>query len=532
MTYIDILNEKVNIKKEVLGTLPVNNKKNIKKYVEELEKTKKEFEKHHDDIVSEINRRYDKKIPVKSNSEKLQKLRKEKIRIQKVLYILNNINTPYEKMGLDKRLHKLKYYYKNNFKDVNEVIFSIIMSFKEVGITLKIDDFVYSKFSRDYIQMFLNGINSKTLDIDKIKEFFDETYWKCPDIILHIELSFRLIYLKHEKQLIKYFEKQKNILTKKITDQEIIDKYLELIKREDVLKKDDSENIIKAFLNQEENIKEFDEKEIFKKYSKYVSEQNLNEIFKSEDKLKELDERFIELKYIVYEFKDIKRYGYIIQAIKKRYDELKNDKNLKNEYKQILKEIVKKEKRISSITNKTKSKIIKKEITEAELVEQNNIIKNLQELYRRYDEAKLNNTISENINDSSNYLDIINLANSFYRENVRLARSVNPEAEPNDIETLIAGMKKIVISPYLTILNNYNINEEKNLIYVIKDRYRLLNIKLNEEMLEEENLDKIIEDCKFFEKYYYIRKNNIDLKQINEYCELKKVLDLEKKRNS
>ena len=67
-----------------------------------------------------------------------------------------------------------------------------------------------------------NNITSDTL-----KNKFESVYWQCPDLIIHIELNFRYIYLKNQKEIDKYFESKKDFVIKQtnVSSQMIIEKY-------------------------------------------------------------------------------------------------------------------------------------------------------------------------------------------------------------------------------------------------------------------------------------------------------------------
>lgn len=121
MSYSSEIIEKIEVKREILSTLPTNNKKNREKYDKVLSEAISEFEKIESYIYDEIKHRYSEinKIESKDN---LSQIQNELNNISSIIYLLNDINTSYEKMELDKKIHKLKYYYKNNLEEINSVI--------------------------------------------------------------------------------------------------------------------------------------------------------------------------------------------------------------------------------------------------------------------------------------------------------------------------------------------------------------------------------------------------------------------------
>ena len=58
------------------------------------------------------------------------------------------------------------------------------------------------KFLNEYRN--LGDINSK-----EMKAKFDDIYWKCPEIIMQIELNLRTLYLINEEEIDKFFDTQK-----------------------------------------------------------------------------------------------------------------------------------------------------------------------------------------------------------------------------------------------------------------------------------------------------------------------------------
>lgn len=121
MSYSKEVIEKIEVRKEILSTLPTNNKKNKEKYLKVVNETISEFEKIENLIYNEIKVRYLEidKIEKKDN---LSQIQNELNNIISIIYLLNDINTSYEKMELDKKIHKLKYYYMNNLEEINSVI--------------------------------------------------------------------------------------------------------------------------------------------------------------------------------------------------------------------------------------------------------------------------------------------------------------------------------------------------------------------------------------------------------------------------
>ena len=72
----------------------------------------------------------------------------------------------------------------------------------------------------------------------------------------------------------------------------------------------------------------------------------------------------------------------------------------------------------------------------------------------------------------------------------------------------------------------YNIPflEQKDLAVIIKDRYRLLNFKVEKENLSEDNIDSLIDLLKNVCTGINIREAKLDIEEIEELCKIKKIL--------
>ena len=163
--------DKISVSKEILDNMPKNNKRNKEKFKKSLEDLKGEYSKIKDEIYKEIKYRYSKKMGDLKVNKEIEELNISLSQMEDNLNILNSFNTPYEKMNLDENIWRLKRYYKDNLENVNNEILQCINSFKSVGINLTASDFNYSKYTKEYMQVFFDekdNLNSK-----KIKKAFE-----------------------------------------------------------------------------------------------------------------------------------------------------------------------------------------------------------------------------------------------------------------------------------------------------------------------------------------------------------------------
>ena len=204
LTNVEKIIENIGVNKEILSTMPQNNEKNKKIYKEKIEEIKKEYEKYKSDILDIFSKRYNEEINI-SIDKSIENFSNRLNTIKNLMYLLNDEQTSYEKMGLDINIYKLEKYYKENLENVNEQIASCIEKFHMVGIELNIEDFNYVSYVKEYMEVFLQELQKDDIHSKKLKTAFEQIYWKCPDIIRNIALNFRNIYLSIlKKKKIKF----------------------------------------------------------------------------------------------------------------------------------------------------------------------------------------------------------------------------------------------------------------------------------------------------------------------------------------
>ena len=508
--------EKISVEKELLSTMPKNNAKNIKKYKEKIEELFKEYTKNKEEILEALENKYEKETNIEENPE-ISNLTTRINTIEKVLYLFNDDKSSYEKIGLDKNIYKIGKFYKDNFENINIQILESINKFKEVGIDLSISDFEYTTYVKQYMQVFFNELPN--INSDKLKSKFEELYWKCPDIIIHIEMNIRNIYFKYENKIDKYIEKEKNDLLKKWDKEpkDIMGAYLELKEKKDNLMKINKKIIMEKLMIGKMKTKDYEENKIIK---------SLKEIYQN-DKLEneeELEENVYKFLNSLYEYENYSEFKFIINDIKKYYEEKENYKKVYDETKKKIDLI---EKKILNINKK----IIKpgffgrKKDNSHKLVEQNQLILELDGLYKELDLDNCYTKISNKLKDNSTIYDALKIAESSYYYLITLIIKNQKDIEQDEIEEKIERLEEFIKSPYNNIINNLTILEDKDVALIIKDRYKLSYFILEKEDLDIDNVESLISTLNKIEEYFNMRKIKINMEEINELLEIKKILN-------
>ena len=225
-------------------------------------------------------------------------------------------------------------------------------------------------------------------------------------------------------------------------------------------------------------------------------------------------ENVVRLRKSLYEYKEYKRFEYIINDFKSLYEH-------KNEYKDLygnkLKEISKKEKTVMGINKKinrtgffrpSPNKIIALE------AEKNKIISELLLDYDDVDSLKIKDTIYNHVTDETTYYDIFKLTTYNYNYFVSLIRKENKDITPEEIKSSLDELQKYIYDNYVDIIDNIKISDTKDIEKIIIDKYQLNDIIVNSENLDLDSIDKYISNVDKIILYYDVKRLNIDLEGI------------------
>lgn len=490
---IDELNQNIDNIKEVLDTLPKNNKKNIKAYKDEALNIYNDFKNKRSILEKELEKRKI-KISDLSVNENIEKERKELKFLEDNLYLFTDTNTSYEKSNLDINIYNVSKYYKYSLDKVNDDILQIIKTFTRLGINLTNKDFYYSKYLKKYLDALLNGRN--------VKDTFENIYWKCSDILTHAELNFKSLYLKNKNTFDKYYALKKNNLLKNTSSKEIIENYKMLYKQldNDIFK--DKATIYNLFKDRVLNINDF-KGDLIKKSYQNIFNKDYNNI--------DIDD-VIKYYYALKEYMDYLNIMYIIDDAKKL---LESKNNYKSNCKSILRDIKRNECKLVKI-NKIINKIDNKSKDSGKyIIMQNTIINKLKELYDNLFDNDLLDRLYKVINSDTTYDEVIEIYYNNYLYLTKLIKSLNDEVTLEELTNNIDIVKNIYFSPYKTFLKSSLLGEDKDIKLVFSDCYSLVSYNINVDLLD--NYDEINDLRNNIYKiiiYYYINALGINIEDI------------------
>lgn len=511
--------EKITATKEVLSAMPKNNEKNRKKYIEKLDEIQKEYEAYKNDIEEQLKKRYKNEVEQEPNKE-IENLETRLTTIESTLDLLSEEKTSYEKMGLDRTIYQLTKYYKENLERVNEQIRVALEKFSKIGIKITAEDFDYSQYARNYMGTFFKELEKGNINSDKIKAKFEEIYWKCPEIMVHIELNFRNIYLKKQAIIDKYFEKEKNNLLKKWdkTPKEIFNSYMDLKKIKIEKEAIDKNILLNKFLNKELDAKEFEEEKVKLNCQKVLPKGIAQKIFEDEETQNNIQKFLSSL----YEYKNYMDFKFIIDDVKKYYQD---KEQYKKAYQETKKKIDLAEKKLKKYNKKAESKGLfgKKKDNTNKLTEQKQLIVEIKEYYKELDLNKFYNKICSSMTDNSSLYDVLILADSYYNYLISCLIKNNKNITQEEMDEKIKSLDEFLKSPYHTMIEHINITEEKDVALIIKDRYKLLNFTVEKEDLDINNIDGLIETLENIQIGINMKKAGLDAKNIEQLCKIKEL---------
>lgn len=509
--------EKIDADKELLLARPKNNLKNKAIYYETVENMKKEYSEYEEKITIELKKRYEKEVNVEPDSE-IEILKGRIETRDKIIYLLNNYKTSYEKMGLDKVIYKLEKFYKENLENVNEQIKIAIQKFSDVGINLTILDFNYSPYVREYMESFFKEMVKDDVNSATMKNKFEEIYWKCPEIIIHIELNFRNIYMRNEAAIDKYFLKEKNDLLKtwEKTPEEIIRFYLELKTKKIEKEQNDKSILLKKFMEGEFQTKDYLPEKLSNAYNSLISE-NLDKSIEE----KEAEINITKFLNSLYEYKNYMEFEFIINDIRKCY---KEKDNYKKEYEQIRKTIYTNEAKLKKINKKMTKKSIFTNGKESFKAEQNELILQLKDNYKQLEKDKFHYKVYTKLNDKSSLYEILRLANSYYCYMVDCIIRNDEKITQEEIDKKIEKLDEFLKMPYNALIKNTTILEEKDIAMIIKDRNKLLDFNIEKEDISANNIDGLIRMLENIKTGINLKKAGLEIKTIEELCTIRKLL--------
>ena len=420
--FLNFISEDIDAKTTLLSTMPVNTKLKKKKYNDKIEEMSETYMNYRMSVKKYLDIK-SKSLDIKEDlNTNLEKVNKKVNELQHARFILNPMNTYFEKMGFDSLIYSISNYHEFNFNNLNDIINGFLDKFDLVGIKLTDKDFNYTTYVYQYMKAFLEVRNSKDKKYGPVNEIFEKIYWKNPELIDHIELSFRKVIKKYESKFKNYISKiQKDVLLScKITDyNDCLNKLKISYEEYNVENRENISDIIDFAKKGIIDINNYleDSKIRSNAYADLtIDSVDLNDKKKMENFYENLEK----LKLTVEEYKNYTDFYTIFEEFSKKYKKsIGKKENNENKIKEIKAKISKSEAKLEKISNKVISgktglfgkgdKETLNNLTNESIILANEIYKD----YQKYDELYFENYISKILHESLTVSEVLNLYYSF-----------------------------------------------------------------------------------------------------------------------
>ena len=518
---LDDFNHDVDVAKDVLTSMPINNAKNLALYKTKVSELEEEYSGYRDQLLKEITKRSSKYLNYKPN-ERLAIVKKE-LMDYKDVNLFNPLNTPYEKLGFDTLLYSLTHYYKNDLASVNEDIMETFARFREVGVELTEADFVYSNYARKYIRELLRDNN-----LERMKDVFEDLHWKCPDVISHIETSFRVLFNKNIKAFENYIEnRQKEIIQDNLSYNDYVLKRNNLGREAYELEHYDESVIVTRFMEGDLLLNDYNIINLSRCYSKFLGDNA--DINKGKEKM----EDFKNLFHGLTEYKNYLKYSYVIEDAKKKFAEkdshLGQLPKLMKEINALADELEKLTEEINNGSGKGFLFFKKKVDIEHNYLEIDAKVKELDAKFDEYDIALIYEKMNSELSATSSIYDIFNFALSYKGYLRYCIKEHEEDIDINKVKSIVKEYDKFLTDPYVNIIKNTNFNTEIDLGTIIMDHYKLLEINLNKDEMTPEAIDELLKSLEVIINSYYLEKYDLSIDFVMDLFEAKKIVEGTKK---
>ena len=540
--FLEFINKDIEGKKTLLASMPINNITNIKKYNEKIASMYTDYSYYKESVLKYINAKsesFEKKKKTKNNDE----LQQQFDEYRQMKFLLNPMNSFKEKMGLDKLLYDIRNYSNFAFDEINETIKKLIAKFGEVGISLRSEDFKYTCYVNDYMTEFFacNG------DYSKLSETFEKIYWYNPNIIEHIELNFRLLIKKHQKDFESYISnKQKSILSqnnfKDYTEftKALAKKHEELVDS----KEEDISDIIEMAKSSKIEINNYFPDSKFRVTA--FSNITVNEVdFNDENAKNKVLSTLKRLKTNALEYANYLKFKPLFNYFKEKYEKQESVESNNASLKTIESQISSKESKLISINNKIFSKEKssgssifsffnkkKPESLKNLKIESLKIAKELYDLYYEQDRLNFENKIINMKADSLLLIsDVVRLYYSYNFFKRETFAKVFELENYKDIVKLCDEFDEFASNPSNIIINGINTFEESDVASVICNKYRLENINIELADLDEDSIPQLINKIDFVFRIDKIEHSDLSVEKIWFIVENNQIKEKEIKEN-
>ena len=476
----------------------------------------KKYTEYQDFLLSNINMRIEKLMPISHNQE-FEQQEKYICKLLKLSVLENNYSNKIYFYDIIKNILELAQYGENNIDNMNSKLKNIIDYFISVGIKVDLNLFHYSNATLEYMKKFLEEVNSNDF-YKNMRVTFESLYFENPQIINHLKLNLLLIVNRYQKKIIEYNLNQLNKKKIELSSDSLYKDYCN--KSEELMIKINTDPfyILDKFLNEQLKVDDYyNYKEASDTYfSSLLGNNSFSKL--SSEKQTELYSQVLKLKSSIAELKEYFYFKPMIDDLLKIY---KNNTDITKKYNEKQKEIE------DNLKIRTKlfhtyqklckpnllGKVNQSKIDKAKLL-LNQKINELSKLYDELNQIEINYLIFTHINDSSSIKSLLLQATYSYPYLKSIYDNIyNNEEEPIEFEEFESRLIKFIYNPNSTFINKSSIIIE-NIESVVAEKYRLFDLKINVSDLEVDSIQKLESIVDSIVNLYYLIETKADMRDI------------------
>lgn len=520
-SFLDFINADIESKKTFIQSLPTNNKTNQKKYNQKIDDILKSYNYYKDAVTKYINAKSE-SFKYKPSKPDIDKITESLNEFKDMLFMFNDNNSYKEKLKLDAAIYDLHTYSEYTFEDINLFIRDLLDKFKKAGVILKSEDFQLTSYVNKYMKAYFESKNG----FDNLSKIFEEIYWFNHDIIKHIELNFIILIEKYKKNFDNYIinEKKKILDSMKVKSrEELYLKYEEIYKKYNECLDEDIADIVEKAKNNDIDINNYFEDSKFR--TSTFAELTINEVdFGDNSSIEKLLSVLERLKQNTLEYKSYLKFLPLFNYFKDKYSKMKTTADIENDIKKLEKDINVLYTKINRLNGNSSSPIQKAMsfINKKEVVSSNEsndevlvLVNKLYDLYISKNKLSFEKYISRLHTKGTIFAsDIMSLFYSFNYFKIEIFKEIFETENSEQLSQLCDDFDNFASNPTNIITKGINVSEDVDMATIISDRYRMENINLLPEDLDEDNLDALINKIDFIKRIYKIENSTLSVEKI------------------
>lgn len=480
------------------------------------------FDKYKVLLENEMRLRFKNEMPI-DKTEEYNKQLEEVDQLLNVVKLNSDISDSF-KLKLDFVIASIKE--ETSLEDLDNILLDFINRFKEYGVSLTIEDFKYTMFTERYMSTLL-----KNPSPDVMKDVFEKIYFACPMIKKQLKMNLRYIVNKYKDKLNKYVGvlKEEEFKKHEVNDGNVISKYTAV--RYDIgnrMAMDEYYNA-KIFLDAKKKITDYlvDSPARAKNYNTFA----INGDYAALDDVnkQKYNSATMGLYLTLNELKKYYNYEFILKDLLERY---KNKDSVKNQYTSKKKEAEKEEKVRQSIYKKylkasgvgflAKQNEVK---MKDEMLKMNEQIKKLIAIYDELEDLEITFNLSK-LNEAASIYDLYYSALSSF-DFLEKSFSSDEKFEEHTLEENINDYFKFLYNPNNSFLRKINALTEFDIISIVAEKYKLLNLAITNEVIDQDNIDATLDTVKFINLVQNIERSNITIQGIANLCKMQDVVKVD-----